>query len=177
MITFENRTLTVRLGQRRAAAASTNVVIQDLLDAIVVDETPASGVNLDGDRSVSGRLTLSFVTNAAPTPTPTPTTADVRVVWSADRVTTASELATGSGFTSNSFNVPAHTGFGYLVIWRADDAGGAPTGITFDGQPQRAAFDDNGTALAAAGGVDGEYVVSLVELDGDNIGGDAMVLS
>ena len=102
---------------------------------------------------------------------------DVRVVWSADRAIDAAELATGFGFTSNSFNVPAHSGFAYLAIWRADASGGAPTGIEFDGQPQRAAFDDDGTDLTTADSVDGEYVVSLVELDGDNIGGDAMGLS
>ena len=102
---------------------------------------------------------------------------DVRVVWSADRAVTAAELATGNRFTSNSFNVPAHGGFAYLAIWRADASGGAPAGIEFDGQPQRAAFDDDGTALTTTNNVDGEYVVSLVELDGDNIGGDAMELS
>ena len=102
---------------------------------------------------------------------------DVRVIWSVDRALTAAELATGFRFTSNSFNVPAHVGFAYLAIWRADASGGAPTGIEFDGQPQRAAFDDDGTDLIATDGVAGEYVVSLVELDGDNIGGDAMGLS
>ena len=65
---------------------------------------------------------------------------DVRVVWSDDRAIDAAELATGFSFTSNTFNVPANTGFAYLAIWRADASGGAPTGIMFDGQPQRAAF-------------------------------------
>ena len=169
------RRAVVRLGQSPAAAATTNVDIAQLLAAIVVDETPAGGVNLEGDRSVVGRLTLSLEGSA--TPTPTPTTADVTVVWSVDRVVTAAELDMGSGFTSNSFDVPAHVGFAYLAIWRSAAHGGAPTGIMFDGQPQRAAFDDDGTALTTTGGVDGEYVVSLVELDGDNIGGDPMVLS
>lgn len=102
---------------------------------------------------------------------------DVRVVWTTDRAVTASELATGTEFTSNTFAIPANSGFAYLAIWRSDASGGAPAGITFDGQPQRAAFDDDGTALSAADGVAGEYVVSLVELDGDSIGGDEMGLS
>ena len=105
-----------------------------------------------------------------------PVTIDVRVVWSGDRTTTATELAMGESFSSNTFAIPANTGFAYLVIWRADANGGAPSGVRFDGQPQRGAFGD-GTDLTTSDGVDGEYIVSLVQLDGDDIGGDEMRLS
>ena len=107
-----------------------------------------------------------------------PVTTDVRAVWSTDRVITAADFAApGAGtFMSNTFAIPAHVGFDYLVIWRSTASGGAPDGIEFDGQPQRGAFDADGRALALSGTV-GEYIVSLVQLDGDDIGGDDMELS
>ena len=105
------------------------------------------------------------------------TALDVRVVWSADRAVTAAELDMGESFSSNTFAIPAHVGFAYLAIWRADADGGAPSGIMFDGQPQRAAFDDDGADLTASDGTDGEYIASIVELDGDDIGGDEMELT
>ena len=120
---------------------------------------------------------VGVVTPVEPADPVTPTTIDVRVVWSVDRVITSAELATGEPFTSNTFAIPAHVGFAYLVIWRADANGGAPSGLMFDGQPQRGAFDDDGTALTASDGVDGEYIVSLVQLDGTDIGGDEMELT
>ena len=83
----------------------------------------------------------------------------------------------GMEFASNTFTIPIATGFAYLAIWRADANGGAPSGIAFDGQPQRGAFDAAGTALETTDGVAGEYVVSLVQLDGDDIGGDEIVLT
>lgn len=108
---------------------------------------------------------------------------DVRVVWSeTDRVVSAQILANGQMFASNAFNIPVHSaGLGYLVIWRSNASGGAPDGIMFDGQPQRGAFGPAGAALRSIDGVDGQYIVSLVRLDGraadPGIGGDEMVLS
>lgn len=107
--------------------------------------------------TVSANATIQIPSDPI-TPAPPAAERILRAGWSVDRVPEASELRTYS--ETNRIILPDANGDRYLLIWRADDAGGDPTNISLGAFNSRNIFGD-AVPLTDEIGVPGVVLVSV----------------